>query len=57
MRAAAISALHELGERLRLLVVSQVRALLRRQLLPDRRAEDRDQPVVDLLRVLGIQVQ
>ncbi len=47
---------HELRERLRLLVVSQVHALLVRELLPDRRAEDRDQPVVDLLRILRIEI-
>ena len=46
--------MHELRERLRLLMAPQVRALLVGQLVPDRRAEDRDQAIVDLLRVLGV---
>ena len=49
-------AVHELREGLRLLVVSQVDLLLVRHLVPERRAEDRDQPVVDLLGILRVEV-
>jgi len=53
---SALLAVHELREGLRLLVVAQVDLLLVRHLLPDRRAEDRDEPIVDLLGILGIEV-
>src|SRR5438132_1543807 len=49
-------AVHELREGLRLLVVAQVDLLLVRHLVPERRAEDRDQPVVDLLGILRVEV-
>ena len=52
----ALLTVHELRERLRLLMVTQVHLLLVGELVPECRAEDRDEAVVDLLRILGIEV-
>jgi hypothetical protein len=52
----ALLAVHELRERQRLLVVTELDPLLFREAIPERRAEDRNRAIVELLGVLGIEV-
>ena len=52
----ALLAVHELGQRVRLLMVADVDAILLRQLVPQRRAEDRDRAVVEQLRIFRVEI-
>jgi len=49
--------MHDLRERLRLLRMTDVDLLVVGQPIPDARLEDGDEPVIDLLRVLGLEAR
>src|SRR5216684_5560304 len=49
--------MHELRERLRLLMMTDLDLLVVGQPIPDARLEDGDEPVIDLLRVLRLELE